>query len=303
MCSAHSGQLGLALGLGRFVPAARAFAHEARRPPVRLAEQRHQRRQHDRPDDASRRAGSPPPGRRRAASCRSCSAWRRSRTPPTITIAALVTTPAELVMPYATASRVGHPAQHRLADPADHEHVVVHRQSEQHHEQEQRQPGDDRAHRREAQHPLRPGALEHQDQQAVRGRRRRAGSAAIEVSATTTERNVNAITRNVRSSTNATTSGSFCQTCVGVVHAAGDEPADRVLGAGQAAERRGHQVVAQLVQRLARPRRLRLAYGVADRQHRRPGRRPTPRCPARPPRRREQRVAAGLAGQRRPAPP
>ena len=61
------------------------------------------------------------------------------------------------------------PAQRRLADPAHHEDVVVHRQPEQHHEQEQRQPGDDRAVRPEAQQPLGPGVLEDQHQQAVRG--------------------------------------------------------------------------------------------------------------------------------------
>ena len=59
----------------------------------------------------------------------------------TITTAALVTTPAVDLMPCATALVGAHPAVDRLADPAEDEHVVVHRQAEQDHEQEQRQPG------------------------------------------------------------------------------------------------------------------------------------------------------------------
>ena len=86
-----------------------------------------------------------------------------------ITSAALVTVPP--VEP--SASRRGlcrasrRPA--RLARPLEHQHGVVHRQAEQHHEREQRQPVDDRAVGAEAEQRLRPVVLEHRDQHAERG--------------------------------------------------------------------------------------------------------------------------------------
>ena len=58
----------------------------------------------------------------------------------TITIAALVTTPAVLLMPVSHGPLGAHAAVVQLAHPGEDEHVVVHRQPEQHHEQEQRQP-------------------------------------------------------------------------------------------------------------------------------------------------------------------
>ena len=78
----------------------------------------------------------------------------------TITIAALVTTPAVALMPCATALSVAHPAVDRLADPADDEHVVVHAQAEEDHEQEQRQPGRDPADGLEVQQVLEVAVLE-----------------------------------------------------------------------------------------------------------------------------------------------
>ena len=63
----------------------------------------------------------------------------------TITSAALVTTPAVVFIPCAIASRRCPLRATRLADPAQDEHVVVHREAEQDHEQEQR---DDRCRRR-----------------------------------------------------------------------------------------------------------------------------------------------------------
>ncbi len=62
-----------------------------------------------------------------------------------------------------------HAAVDELLDPAEDEHVVVHREAEQHDEQEERQPGGDRAVRVEPQHPLRPGVLEDEHEQAVGG--------------------------------------------------------------------------------------------------------------------------------------
>ena len=63
----------------------------------------------------------------------------------TITIAALVTVAGGA--PDAVRDRLlgGHAAVDELLDPAEDEDVVVHRESEQDHEQEQRQPGGDRA--------------------------------------------------------------------------------------------------------------------------------------------------------------
>ena len=55
-----------------------------------------------------------------------------------MTIAALVTTPAVDLIPCATASSVVAATLDGLADPAQEEHVVVHREPEQDHEQQQR---------------------------------------------------------------------------------------------------------------------------------------------------------------------
>ena len=51
----------------------------------------------------------------------------------TITRAALVMTPAVVVIPSATASAGGQPAFVTLPDPAEDQHVIVHRQTEEHH--------------------------------------------------------------------------------------------------------------------------------------------------------------------------
>ena len=63
----------------------------------------------------------------------------------TMITAALVTTPALLAMPPTTASGVRPPPRAQFPDPAQQEHVVVHAQPEQEHEDEQRDPGHDRA--------------------------------------------------------------------------------------------------------------------------------------------------------------
>ena len=65
----------------------------------------------------------------------------------TITAAALVTTLAVSRMPNSTARLVRQAAPQTLTDPAQHEHVVVHRQADQHHEAEQRDPVDDEVRR------------------------------------------------------------------------------------------------------------------------------------------------------------
>ena len=87
----------------------------------------------------------------------------------TITSAALVTVLAVVRMPRSTASSVDRPPIDELLDPADDEHVVVHREAEQHREQEQRQPGDDAAVRVEAEQPLQVALLEDPDEHAVGG--------------------------------------------------------------------------------------------------------------------------------------
>ena len=86
----------------------------------------------------------------------------------TITAAALVTTPAVSAMPRSTASPGRQPAVDVLADPAEHEHVVVHRQPDEHHEHEQRQPVDHEAGAGEVQEPAPPAVLEDQGEHAER---------------------------------------------------------------------------------------------------------------------------------------
>ena len=61
-----------------------------------------------------------------------------------------------------------HPAVERLAHPAEDEHVEVHRQAKQDHEQEQRQPRCDPARGLEAEQAFGPVMLEHQLKHAVR---------------------------------------------------------------------------------------------------------------------------------------
>ena len=65
----------------------------------------------------------------------------------TITIAALVTTPAVALIPCGDRVVGAHAAVVGLADAAEDQHVVVHREAEQDHEQEQRQPVGDPADR------------------------------------------------------------------------------------------------------------------------------------------------------------
>ena len=93
----------------------------------------------------------------------------------TMMIAALVTVPAVLLMPCATASAELMPPSARLTDAAEDEHVVVHREAEEDHEQEQREPAGDRAVGLEAQQLLAVAVLEDQRQQAVGRRRPTAG--------------------------------------------------------------------------------------------------------------------------------
>ena len=62
-----------------------------------------------------------------------------------------------------------HAAVDELLDPAEDEHVVVHREPEEHGEQEERQPGHDRAVRAEAEQALQMAVLEDPDEHAVSG--------------------------------------------------------------------------------------------------------------------------------------
>ncbi len=65
-----------------------------------------------------------------------CSVPKIAKTP-TITIAALVTTPAVVLIPWAIASSVRHTPVVGLADAAEDEHVVVHREPEEDHEEQE----------------------------------------------------------------------------------------------------------------------------------------------------------------------
>ena len=64
---------------------------------------------------------------------------------------------------------VAHAAVHGLADPADDEHVVVHREAEQDHEQEERDPGRDATDRLEVEQLLAVAVLEDEHEDAVGG--------------------------------------------------------------------------------------------------------------------------------------
>ena len=86
----------------------------------------------------------------------------------TITSAALVTVLAVVRIPRSTASCGREAAVDELADPAEDEDVVVHREPEEHGEEEERQPGDDAAVRVEAEHALQVALLEDPDEHAVR---------------------------------------------------------------------------------------------------------------------------------------
>ncbi len=90
----------------------------------------------------------------------------------TITIAALVTVPAVAVIPSRTASSLPRPPVDRLADPAEDQHVVVHREAEQDHEQEERQPGADPSVGVEAEQRLAQPVLEDEDEDPVGGAHR-----------------------------------------------------------------------------------------------------------------------------------
>ena len=125
----------------------------------------------------------------------------------TITAAALVTTPAVSAMPRSTASRVGQPALDVLADPAQHEHVVVHRQPDQHHQHEQRDPVD---------HEARAGEVERARRTSRAGRPASAPRtrrptetrlSTVETSAIGTLRKASPIISMVSSSTNPITIG------------------------------------------------------------------------------------------------
>ena len=86
----------------------------------------------------------------------------------TITTAALVTTPAVFLTPRKPPPPCVMPRSIRLADSREDEHVVVHRQPEQDHEQEQRQPRRDRVAGGEVEQALRPLVLEDQHEHSVR---------------------------------------------------------------------------------------------------------------------------------------
>ena len=86
-----------------------------------------------------------------------------------MTIAALVTTPAVDLIPCATASSMRRAAVERLADPADDEDVVVHREAEQDHEQEQRHHGVDPVGGADAEQTLAEAVLEDEHEHAVGG--------------------------------------------------------------------------------------------------------------------------------------
>ena len=83
-------------------------------------------------------------------------------------IAALVTVPAVRRMPRETASSVESPRVVQLLDPAEDEHVVVHREPEEDDEEEHRQPRRDRVVGGEVEDALCPVVLEDQHEQAVR---------------------------------------------------------------------------------------------------------------------------------------
>ncbi len=85
----------------------------------------------------------------------------------TITAAAAVTVLAVEAMPRRHGLLGGGTAIDELLDPADDEHVVVHREAEQDHEQEQRQPGDDASVRVEVQEALEVAVLEDPHEHAV----------------------------------------------------------------------------------------------------------------------------------------
>ena len=90
----------------------------------------------------------------------------------TITAAALVTTPAVSRDAALDGEPRGQAAADELADPAEHEHVVVHRQPDEDHHHEERDPVDDEARRREVEQ-ARPTVLEDQRQHAERDPDRR----------------------------------------------------------------------------------------------------------------------------------
>ena len=94
---------------------------------------------------------------------------------PTMTIAALVTTPAVELMPVRDRLVGGRAPLDGLTDPAEQEHVVVHREPEQDHKQKQRDDRVDPARRREAEEAAAEAVLEDEHQHAVGGARPRAG--------------------------------------------------------------------------------------------------------------------------------
>ncbi len=152
----------------------------------------------------------------------------------TITAAAAVTVPAVDADPARHGVRGRQAAVVQLLDAADDEHVVVHRQAEQHREQEQRQPGDDGAVGVESEQALQVAAPGRSRRAPRRRRRPTAGSATIDVSGITSDRNVTSSSRNASPSTKANTSGKrVLDQCVEVV-GAGGLAGDRELGSAAA---------------------------------------------------------------------
>ena len=147
--------------------------------------------------------------------------------------------------PSAAASRGRAPGAARLADPLEHEDRVVHREPEQDHEREQRQPVGDRARAREAEQALGPVVLEDRredavgraDRQQVQRRSRRAASAG--------ERNAANSSTNARPSTNAITSGVALAQPVVEVGVPAASPVTSAVGARGDARARRRDSVAQ----------------------------------------------------------
>ena len=140
----------------------------ARQVPVPVTEQAHRRRQEHRADDV--------------ASIRSATAipkpicWNMTRSPiakppktATMISAAPVMSRAVDETPWTTASVVEPRLVVALLDPAEQEHLVVHREAEQDREQEQRHPGLDRVDALEAEQPAPDPVVEDEHDEPVGG--------------------------------------------------------------------------------------------------------------------------------------
>ena len=113
-------------------------------PPGALAEQGQPRGHQDPPHHRRVEQHRDGEARRRASSAAMIDSVAKTEKTATMITAALVITPALLAMPPTTACAVVAPRAAQLADPAQQEHVVVHAEPEQEHEEEQRDPRHDR---------------------------------------------------------------------------------------------------------------------------------------------------------------